>query len=1581
MMRHARLGLQWTPPLVSVSHVRSLVPVLVALILWGMDDRPAPALPAPALPPSELVPAADGTATQVIPVGSDRYDIGGGQRSGDGRNLFHSFERFGLGAGEIANFLSDPAIANIFSRVVGGHASIIDGQLQVSGSAANLYLINPAGLVFGPNATLNVPAAFTATTATAIGLDSGAWLPAAGAVNWAELVGTPHRFRFDPLQPGSVVNFGDLTVPTGAALRLFGGTVVNEGTLTAPSGEIAIAAVPGASLLRLSQPGQLLSLEIDPLQLTAIAQERGAFSPLALPELLTGASSAVAIGDDQRLTATPPPGTALLAGTLSTAAIAGTGGEIAIVGDRLAVTGTLDATGPVGGGTVRIGGDFQGLGPLANAQRTVIGTEAVIDVSATGNGDGGTAIVWADGATAFAGAIAARGGPLGGDGGFVEVSGRETLAVSGAIDAGAPLGQVGAVLFDPATITINDQGRENLSPPGMDAAGGTAGDRLVSILASDRPDTDKISRFALENTTGEVTLAATENITVEGSLNFAPGGQIQFQAGKNFEVAQGLGNGGRSPITAPGRSISITATNIQVGEINTAGGDLSGGNITLTATGLLATGDLDASSDRAAAGTVQLSSTGGSVTVGDVLAFSAGTGTGGGIAIEAATGINAQSLLTSAISGNGGPITLTTIAGDITATAINTQSLSNGVGGAVTLTAPGNLTPGILTVGSGPESPPTGATASPGAVTLNAGGVVNLSEGVTLNGADLVIGSTQEPATVSLPAALSSTGGDVAIATDTDLTLETDITTTGGAVRLSTPGTLSVTGAIATNGGAVTATSTGAMTLNDEIATGGGDLTATSTSGPLSLGGTVTTEGGALTLEGSEITTATLSTVGAERAGAITLLATAGNLTTADIAANHPTAAGTVKLTSNAGAIQTGTITTAGNTGGAIALTAPAGAIATGDLITTGTAAAGAVTLNAGADITLSTVDAQSTAGPGGTVEITTPGLFQATGTLGDRPPLDTATAISLSSAGSTDGRITIRHGGGDQTPRVPFTVGDASVNGTTGSLTSGSTTITPPLVITDSLESGNIRILTTQADNPNPPPNGTNGDDKTSTDGQDALGGDLNIFSETDFNPDPESENDIKGTDPVITDPPGPPVPETSPVLTLAIGGISGLPDNLWNSLFTHLVTSSLTQLQIQLPGIFQNNNPAEIVWTLEQMRAAEFGRYLKKQFVVPPLEAMVGAIQADLQRVEALTGQRAGIVYQALVEDRLELVLVPPDGAVTRQTVLNVDPAALEQAVTELRGEITDFRTRQFDYYLPIAQRLYDQIMRPLALDLQRNRLDTILFSPDAPLRGVPWAVLHDGEQFLVEQYTLSLIPSYALTQMGYRGLANARLLAGGASEFVALEPLPAVPTELAAIAQVWPGEVLLNADFTVANVRSAREAAPPAMIHLATHASFVGGEPANSFIQFWDTERLTLPEFEALDWIDPTVELLVLSACRTALGDREAALGFAGVSLQMGTRTTLASLWQVSDEATLGLMAEFYGLLPNVPIKGTALRQTQLAMLRRELVVAGGQLRGNGIRGVPLPAALLQVDPRDRDFAHPYFWSGFTMVGSPW
>ncbi|HBK62311.1 MAG TPA: hypothetical protein DD000_01960, partial [Cyanobacteria bacterium UBA11166] len=154
-----------------------------------------------------IIPAVDGTGTTVT-INGNQFNIQGGTLSGDGANLFQSFQQFGLSNGEIANFLSNPSIRNILGRVVGGDPSIINGLIQVTGGNSNLFLMNPAGIVFGRNAELNVPASFTATTATGIGFPGG-WFNAFGSNDYNSLVGNPDGFRFETLQPGAIINLGN----------------------------------------------------------------------------------------------------------------------------------------------------------------------------------------------------------------------------------------------------------------------------------------------------------------------------------------------------------------------------------------------------------------------------------------------------------------------------------------------------------------------------------------------------------------------------------------------------------------------------------------------------------------------------------------------------------------------------------------------------------------------------------------------------------------------------------------------------------------------------------------------------------------------------------------------------------------------------------------------------------------------------------------------------------------------------------------------------------------------------------------------------------------------------------------------------------------------------------------------------------------------------------------------------------------------------------------------------------------------------------------------------------------------------
>jgi filamentous hemagglutinin family protein len=556
--------------------------------------------------------APDGTGTLVVNDGGNQYNIIGGTLSKDQANLFHSFEQFGLNQGEIANFISNPSIRNILGRVVGGDASVINGLIKVTGGNANLFLMNPAGIIFGPHSSLSVPAAFTATTANGIGFDAG-WFNALGANNYASLVGTPSSFAFTMDQPGSIVNAGDLSVGTGQGITLLGGTVTNTGQISAPGGRITLAAVPGKSVVRISQDGNLLSLDLKSSDLLSGQPNSWTLPILSLPQLLTagGGTSAtgIVVNDKGQVQLTgsdlaidPVSGTLIASGKLD---VSGTqpdqvGGQVQVLGTQVAlISANIDASGTNGGGTVLVGGDYQGKGTVPNALNTYVSRDSVIRADALQNGNGGKVILWADGTTAFGGSISARGGQESGDGGFVEVSGKQNLLFRGQVDTTAPKGAMGSLLLDPENIII---------------AAGSGGANVIDdglIFQADGGSADfTISEESLQNLSGStnIILEANNNITIQdlgdsttaqgnlndGNLSFlAPtagssAGSITFTAdADNNGIGSFVMLDRTDTIVTNGRNLTISGASISAGNINTSSEFISpeidgGGDVTLT---------------------------------------------------------------------------------------------------------------------------------------------------------------------------------------------------------------------------------------------------------------------------------------------------------------------------------------------------------------------------------------------------------------------------------------------------------------------------------------------------------------------------------------------------------------------------------------------------------------------------------------------------------------------------------------------------------------------------------------------------------------------------------------------------------------------------------------------------------------------------------------------------------------------------------------------------------------------------------------------------------------------------------------
>lgn len=368
---------------------------------------------------------------------------------------------------------------------------------------------------------------------------------------------------------------------------------------------------------------------------------------------------------------------------------------------------------------------------------------------------------------------------------------------------------------------------------------------------------------------------------------------------------------------------------------------------------------------------------------------------------------------------------------------------------------------------------------------------------------------------------------------------------------------------------------------------------------------------------------------------------------------------------------------------------------------------------------------------------------------------------------------------------------------------------------------------------------------------------------------------------------------------------------------------------------------------------------------------------IAHTLNRLAYLTKQKSASVYMLPSPQALELMVVTPNGKLIHKRIPAANRDVLLKTIRSFRMGLVNPVAESIRDYKPAAQQLYQWMIAPLESELKAQNINTLIFCLGNGLRSLPMAALHDGRQFLVEKYSLAIIPAFNLLDSHPGVLQGTQVLAMGASEFQAQEPLPAVPLELSVIAgKLWRGKSLLNQDFTLANLKAQRSQYPFGIVHLATHAEFTAGSVQDSYIQFSDG-RLRLNQFRELGLRVPVVQLLVLSACQTALGDPQAELGFAGLAVQSGSKTAIASLWSVSDAGTLVLMSELYRYLRSAPTKADALRQAQIAMLRGHATLTSNPT----IRAASqtLPPELVQF--RNTELAHPFYWASFTLIGNPW
>jgi CHAT domain-containing protein len=369
---------------------------------------------------------------------------------------------------------------------------------------------------------------------------------------------------------------------------------------------------------------------------------------------------------------------------------------------------------------------------------------------------------------------------------------------------------------------------------------------------------------------------------------------------------------------------------------------------------------------------------------------------------------------------------------------------------------------------------------------------------------------------------------------------------------------------------------------------------------------------------------------------------------------------------------------------------------------------------------------------------------------------------------------------------------------------------------------------------------------------------------------------------------------------------------------------------------------------------------------------------------RPEAYTPAGLRLTFTPLRGDKskgfLDLVLIPIQGDVVGKRV-DVETATLRDLLVKFYSQLATQEVFDLaDPKLP-ARQLHALLIAPIAADLQRLGITTLLISTDTTLQAIPFAALTDGQRYFGQQYAFSLTPSLRLTPLqppDTRG--RLRTLVAGASKFADMVPLPLVPQELN---QLRPGnpDLYLNSAFTPSLLINA--AADPSIkrVHLATHAEFLPGGPTQSKI-YTGSRPITLAEFATLRQrrLGNPLDLFTISACRTALGDTQSELGFAGLALQAGARTAVGTLWYLDDVATSAFFVQFYRYLDLGLPKAEALQATRLAFATGTVHLQGDRVVGE--TGELLSG--LTTDQRARvsnGMKHPYYWAGISMLGSAW
>ncbi|EFT2566541.1 filamentous hemagglutinin N-terminal domain-containing protein [Salmonella enterica] len=778
------------------------------------------------------------------------------------QNMAANWHSFDIGKNNTVQFVQPNSSSVALNRVTGASGSQIMGTLKANGQ---VFILNPNGVLFGKNARVDV----------------GGLVASTKNISTTDFMKGQYTLSGSGNPGAQVVNQGSLTTSKGGYIVLAGERVSNSGTVTTPSGKTILAA--GKTVTLQLDNGGLTSVSVNGSVVNALVENQGLISAtngqvyltakgqdMLLNTVVNNSGTVEAKGLANRggeiVLNGGDSGVVSQSGHLLADSQTGQGGKITLEGQNIHLAGgsLTTATGKTGGGEVYVGGGWQGQDShIKNASKVVMDKAATVDVSATENGNGGTAVLWSDDYTNFRGTVLAKGGAKSGDGGRVETSSHRNLQASGAVDASARAGHGGEWLLDPTDVTIvgagADTGIDSATADGTDiftptASGGQIlNSSIVNQLNAGTSVTVKTSGTDTDGETGNITVNANiiktagtdAKLTLLADNNISTGDNVSIGAttGKlNLDLLAGNTTNNASISLGKFINISLNGGDLLADAGNSASGvsltfmnngKIKGGNVTLNLSRGLGgyAYNVNADNDLTINGSVT-----GSTGWGAVLGFTAG----GKLAMNSPGSISLQAN----DPGNGGGRVL--ISGDKGVTL-------NAAAGTVTLNAAKAATNGVnITSGNGAVSITNMVQDGSNGMTLTNANISS-KDGIVLNG------TTFWGQAVVMSGVNLTTGGDV------DITGLAKNLTTGGLGAASSSGVQLSGSNISSTGGNITLTGTaGTDVSHPSISSLQVSNSTFTTNNALTLNGTTETTTG-VKVTGSTLSAATLNVNGVAR--------------------------------------------------------------------------------------------------------------------------------------------------------------------------------------------------------------------------------------------------------------------------------------------------------------------------------------------------------------------------------------------------------------------------------------------------------------------------------------------------------------------------------------------------------------------------------------------------------------------------------------------------------------------------------------------------------------------------------------------